>query len=405
MLSVAALGALLLGVPQTAGPAASVTVDAAVAADVLDPDEALRVSSDLDLLEVQASREARVAPPADRTDTAPVPPSTTAAAPSTTAAAAEPMETASAGPESVSPTPGRVSSRASGLAWASGAYVPGSSPAEYAAFGVWRGRPLDVVVDWAARSTWADIENPDWLLDAWAGTPYTVALGMGMIPEDGSASLQACAAGAYTSHWQAFGRNIAASDLADRTVVRLGWEFNGDWYAWSAYDPDAYAGCWRSIVSAVERYAPGLRWDWTVNRGSSQSLDDPRDAWPGDAFVDVVGVDSYDMWPGVVDAADWDEHLNGQFGLQCWADFARAHGKQLSVPEWGVYPGPASSGANGGDNPFYVEQMVEFFRSVGPDLAYEAYFNEPASYIAASLVGPVQNPQAAEAYRASYAAA
>lgn len=290
----------------------------------------------------------------------------------------------------------------SGLGWASGVYVPGSSPSEVGAFAAWRGKDLDVVVDWAARSNWSDVTNPSWLYDAWKGTSYTVAMGVAMIPEDGSASIGACAQGAYAGHWREFGSNLQASGMAGRTVVRLGWEFNGDWYAWSAYDPTAWAACWRAIVGEVRKAAPAVRFDWSVNRGNSQALSDPRAAWPGDAYVDIVGIDSYDMWPGVRSEADWEVHSSDDYGLGFWVDFARQHGKKVSVPEWGVYPGTAHAGHNGGDNPLYIEKMVQFFRSLGSDLAYEAYFNEPASYIASSLHGPGQNPQAAAAYQELY---
>src|SRR4030095_3058110 len=131
------------------------------------------------------------------------------------------------------------------------------------------------------------------------------------------------------------------------TIIRLGWEFNGDWYKWAAYDPGAFAGCFRKIVGAAEQTAPGLRWDWTVNRGPGQSVRDARDAYPGDAFVDIVGIDSYDIWPGVSDDPSCAVHLNGPYGLKFWADFAAQHGKKLSVPEWGVYPGTAQAGQNG----------------------------------------------------------
>jgi hypothetical protein len=46
--------------------------------------------------------------------------------------------------------------------------------------------------------------------------------------------------------------------------------------------------------------------------------------------------------------------------------------------------------------------MVKFFRSMGSRLAYESYFNEPASYCASSIFGPTQNPVASAAYRDLY---
>jgi hypothetical protein len=286
----------------------------------------------------------------------------------------------------------------SGLPWASGVYVPGSKKENAAAFAAWRGRPVDVVVDWSARQNWNDIVNPTWLYDAWQGTPYTKVFGVAPIPEDGSGNLQSCASGAYDDKWRQFGTNIKARGLADQSIIRLGWEFNGNWYAWSAHDPGAFAACFRKVVSAAESTAPELRWDWTVNRGRGQSVKDARAAYPGDAYVDIVGIDSYDMWPGVKSEADWNQHLNGEYGLKFWVDFAKQHGKKVSIPEWGVYPGTAQAGANGGDNPMYISKMHEFFESLGDTLAYEAYFNEDESYYAGSLFGPTQNPIAAAKY-------
>ena len=303
----------------------------------------------------------------------------------------------------VSPTPTTTVSNLSGLAWNSGVYIPGSSKTKAAAFAAWRGRPLDAVVDWSARATWSDIVNPGWLYDAWAGTPYTKVIGVAMVPEqDSTATMAGCAAGSYNDKWRQFGTNIASRGLASTTIIRLGWEFNGNWYKWSAYDPAQFAACWRHIVSSAESTAPALRWDWTVNRGEGQSVSDPTTAYPGDSFVDIVGVDSYDGYPGAVDAASWDRHLNGAYGLQFWANFAAAHAKKMSVPEWGVYPGTAWAGNNGGDNPYYIAKMVGFFKANAATLAYESYFNEPASYFAGSIYGPVQAPKASAQYLALY---
>ena len=108
------------------------------------------------------------------------------------------------------------------------------------------------------------------------------------------------------------------------------------------------------------------------------------------------------MWPGATSAAAWNNQLNGAYGLKFWLKFAKAHGKRLSVPEWGVYPGTSHAGNNGGDNAYYVKKMNSFFRANAASLAYESYFNESASYYGGSLFGPVQNPKASAAYRAAF---
>jgi hypothetical protein len=284
----------------------------------------------------------------------------------------------------------------SGLAWSSGVYIPGDDTGAVESFGSWRGAKTDVTVTWPARSNWNDVTNSTWIYDRWKNAPQTLVLGLPPFPENVGASMGACASGAYNQQWRQFGTTIKGSGISERTIVRLGWEFNGNWYAWSARNPGEFAACWRQVVSSAESTAPGLRWDWNTNRGPSQLGIDSRDAYPGDAFVDIVGVDSYDGWPGVKSEADWNEHLNGSYGLKFWADFARQHGKKLSIPEWGVYPGTAWAGHNGGDNPLYVNKMFGFFRSQQDNLAYEAYFNEPASYYAGALD---MNPKAATEYR------
>jgi Malectin domain/Glycosyl hydrolase family 26 len=310
-------------------------------------------------------------------------------------------------PADVAPRPGQVQSvmtaNRSGLPWASGVYTPSGNPATYESFGTWRGSRIDVATMWTARSTWAELINPDWLYRTWAGTPMVKVIGVSPIPEgDASATLARCADGRYDDKWAQFARNIKAAGMDDESVIRLGWEFNGNWYKWSAHNPADFASCWRHIVGTAEKIAPALRWDWTVNAGAGQSVRDARAAWPGDDYVDIVGVDSYDVWPGVTNPATWNTHLNEAYGLNFWRDFAVAHRKPLSVPEWGVYPGTAHAGHNGGDNAYYIEKMHGFFAANASVMAYESYFNESASYYAGSLYGPAQNPRAAAAYRTRF---
>jgi hypothetical protein len=287
-------------------------------------------------------------------------------------------------------------SKRAALGWHSGVYIPGDSAAAVTAFGSWRGARTDVVVTWPGRRTWREVTASTWLYDRWKNSSQTIVLGLPPFPEKAGVSLGACAKGAYNGWWRRFGDRIQAAGISGRTIVRLAWEFNGNWYAWSAKDPATFAACWRQVQRSAEATAPALRWDWNVNRGASPLGIDPRRAYPGDRYVDIVGVDSYDGWPGVRTQADWNQHYRGAFGLKFWADFARSHGKKLSVPEWGVYPGTAWAGHNGGDNPLYVKKMFGFFREQAKNLAYEAYFNEPASYYAGALS---LNPRAAAEYR------
>ncbi|CAM5631401.1 hypothetical protein SBADM41S_05025 [Streptomyces badius] len=98
--------------------------------------------------------------------------------------------------------------------------------------------------------------------------------------------------GAYDRHFRTLGRRLVGLGLSD-TVLVIGWEMNGITYQHRCGpDPDAWKQYWKRVVQAM-RAVPGqrFRFEFTPNRG--------RDAipwtrcYPGDAYVDVIGMDAY----------------------------------------------------------------------------------------------------------------
>src|SRR5207247_2060584 len=129
---------------------------------------------------------------------------------------------------------------------------------------------------------------------------------------------------------------------------------------WSAAcSPADVVAYWRQIVTTMRASAPGLRFDWCPTLGLGALPTDQ--AWPGDAYVDYVGSDVYDQaWePGggsIPNAADrWNNLLTQPYGLNWLAEFAAAHGKQITLPEWGLID--RADGHGGGDNPLFIRQM------------------------------------------------
>jgi hypothetical protein len=129
------------------------------------------------------------------------------------------------------------------------------------------------------------------------------------------------------------------------------------------------------------------------------------DAWPGDEWVDLVGIDYYDGYPAYRDAAAWGRDFaamadGGPRGLGAWLAFARRHGKKLAVPEWGV----RNKRGAGDDNALFIEQMAAFFRQNAADIAYEAYFNpySGANARTFSIFPEANNPKAAASYLELY---
>lgn len=231
-------------------------------------------------------------------------------------------------------------------------------------FGTWLGREPDVIVDFVDhRAGWSAIENPSWLLDGYASLPdRRLVLSLPPFPTGEGASYGACASGSYNAHFVNLA-NLAVSKGRDDTVWRIAWEFNGTWMPWSAPTQSVeYAACFRQIVTAM-RSVPGqaFQFDWCPNEGVPV---DPA-SYPGDAYVDYVGSDAYA--PGPRSGPTFDQMVaDPDWGLQVQKDFAAAHGKKVSFPEWGLW---------NEDDPAYIDGMADWFESLGSMLGYQSYFN------------------------------
>jgi hypothetical protein len=236
-------------------------------------------------------------------------------------------------------------------------------------------------LDFGSQSNWRDLTGPSWLLAPHSGQAARLEYSLPMMPNGSSYSLAQCASGDYDVHWLELAKNLVTQKLAN-TVVRPGWEFNGTWYPWSAAGRvGQYIGCFRHIVTTM-RQAAGQQFtfDWNVNAGASPF--NPQDAYPGDAYVDYVGVDVYDVyWTGynsaqptqAQQAAAWKYISRGGYGLQSWSTFAQAHAKKMAFPEWGV--SRLSNGKGGGDDPDFIDRMFAFMADPANNVAFAHYFN------------------------------
>ena len=94
------------------------------------------------------------------------------------------------------------------------------------------------------------------------------------------------------------------------------------------------------------------------------------DPYPGDRYVDIVGVDAYDTSAtGRLPPPSlrrWHLVADQPLGLLAVARFATAHHKALSIPEWGT-------STTGGDDGRYVREMARVV--LDHDVAYQSWFD------------------------------
>jgi Glycosyl hydrolase family 26 len=284
-----------------------------------------------------------------------------------------------------------------------GVYAGAGAPEAVEAFENRLGAEVSVVHDTLSKESWSALTDVDWWLSQWGPTKYAqrVVYTVPMLPNSGG-TLAEGAAGAYNTHFRLLAQRLVAGGQANATL-RIGPEFNGNWFKWTIAVPNGgaeFASYWRQIVTTM-RSVPGanFKFDWCPNAGSLYVNGQPLQAvsaWPGDAYVDYVGLDVYDQsWaPHRADpAARWNEFVNVSDGLLWQRDFAAAHGKAMTFPEWGL--ADRADGMGGGDSPYFVEQMYEWIRT--NNVAYHMYF-EYADAVADYAIFGGKAPQAARRF-------
>ncbi|MFI9581217.1 glycoside hydrolase family 26 protein [Streptomyces sp. NPDC052236] len=192
--------------------------------------------------------------------------------------------------------------------------------------------------------------------------------------------LRAGADGRFDHHFQKLARRLVRLGVPD-TVIVLGWEMNSVTYTHRCGpDPESWKAYWNRIVTAM-RSVPGqrFRFDFAPKRGVNAI---PwTECYPGDEVVDIIGMDSYDQPPGET----FDEQVTAPYGLRRQVEFAAAHKKAISYPEWGLF--------RNGDNSEYMRRMLEWMDRHRP------LYQTITDYCPHGVWQCEDNPESAEVFR------
>jgi len=244
-----------------------------------------------------------------------------------------------------------------------------------------------------------------------------IAVTVKMFPPD-ETTLNAVAAGDHTDRHRAFARSLIDHGMADATV-RIGHEMNGQWsFDGAVGRPERFVQAWRQVVAAMNA-AGGAAFDYVWSPHIGRIDMNPRDAYPGDEWVDQIGLTVYDRYqqyyPSECDGScvrelreeNWNRLVNQEFGLEDWAEFAREHDKPLAFPEYGVVA-RSWNGVGGGDNPMFFERFAEWIET-NEDLV--AWHNPWCFVAGPHFVGPNRlhvseeyqpHPDASQTFRALF---
>ncbi|MFI5916473.1 cellulose binding domain-containing protein [Dactylosporangium sp. NPDC051541] len=175
--------------------------------------------------------------------------------------------------------------------------------------------------------------------------------------------LQDIVNGKWDSYIRARGAEFAAAGAP--IMVRWGHEFNGNWYPWGIVnnnsDPTLYVNAYRRVHDlVVAAGATNVQWIWCFNNSSTPSAayNDPARSYPGDAYVDWVGIDGYNWGLG----PSWDP--SGNYWTSFDSMFAGPYSQARSIaPRRPVMIGEVASTEDGGSKSQWINDMSAALQS------------------------------------------
>jgi hypothetical protein len=336
--------------------------------------------------------------------------------------------------------PGTLFTDAAGL----GIYDGKSSPSGIETAASWLGSAGSVkyAQDFIDATDFSHISSP-WQLPNWKGTPYRMVWGVPMLP-CGQPSTQCStnvsdydevANGDANGYFKTLAQNLVSAGFGS-SDIRLGWEFNADWMGWAICNQDdsALSGSASDFVPAFRNIVTSMRsvsganfkfiWNPIDSSNASCSGASLENFYPGDNYVDVIALDTYDGIGGETssDAARFTDLLNGLnaggwtavapssvngqkfqgYGLNWLTAFGKEHNKEVALPEWGL--NSAGTAAGGGDDPYFVTQMASWIKAnaTGPAIFWN--FGEGTLPLDIPNYTSGGTPDATAAFKAAFSA-
>jgi hypothetical protein len=283
------------------------------------------------------------------------------------------------------------------------AFLGGNDLNAVEAFGKARGRPFDGMLwftdrasgDWNQFRRGFTASHADWLE---AGRLIVTSLPHAPAAE-GAAMNSRGANDAYRAQQRELGAWLKAMRFDHPChVLRLDWEFNGDWYPWSAKNGGAEVlkAVMTNFINNVRAGgATKVVFDACGNKGPSQSGVDFA-AIPGPAHVGVLGVDAYDHWRPARDDGAWATEIARRPGLATARAEAARRGVMWSLDEGGNSHDPSSGG---GDNPYYWIKLRQFIDEDPSRMAWHCTYNHDGAPATLKHTLQTHNPKSWAEYR------
>lgn len=140
-----------------------------------------------------------------------------------------------------------------------------------------------------------------------------------------------------------------AAAYAKPLYIRFAHEMNGDWYPWgqglNGNTPAQYVAAWRYVVDRFRAAgALNVLWSWSPSVVGSGGQYPLTGLYPGDAYVDLIGMDGY----------NWGTTGRGDGGWRSFTDVFATTYDQLAAHGKPMYVAETNSADLGGDKAKWI---------------------------------------------------
>lgn len=245
------------------------------------------------------------------------------------------------------------------------------------------------IADWTSWQTLTST-TPLTAWNTWCGVSparrLVYSIGLLTATDDAGLTVQQkyqnLAFGLYDTYFAALGATFQSMPNLRDATIKLGSRVNRAGLSWSipAADQDTfllYTAAYNRVAALMKAACPTLTFEWNPNSGLGSAQRSLTDLYPGDNFVDYIGLTLYD---NETDAAGAGASETTRFnwlqtsvnGLNDQVALATTRGKRPVLSNWGLIPASDPT-HGGGDDPNFIDSIISWM--VSNNYAYSVYNN------------------------------